>query len=147
MNCLFLDKLMCYMMICIYGSNKQQLYPLSFIPFIVRFGFLFIFIFELLIIMIQSWLISLLYIRSHNKLKKYPLRYPFSLLWHMSQQNKYYLQLWALEYWPGITEFFSTWPTSPQTTCSPAISTYLRCIIQVKQIIIIVGTKYNLVCS
>ena len=80
MKCLFLEKLLCYVMICIYGSNKQQqLHPLLFIPYNVRFGLLFIFIFELLIIMIHSWLISLIYIniRSNNKLIKYPLRYPF----------------------------------------------------------------------
>ena len=55
MKCLFLEKLLCYVMICIYGSNKQQqLHPLLFIPYNVRFGLLFIFIFELLIIMIHS---------------------------------------------------------------------------------------------
>ena len=63
MKCLFLEKLLCYVMICIYGSNKQQqLHPLLFIPYNVRFGLLFIFIFELLIIMIHSGLISLIYI-------------------------------------------------------------------------------------
>ena len=70
---------LCYMKICICGNNKQkQLHPLSFIPFNVRFGLLFIFFFELLIIMIHLCLISLIHIRSHNKLKKYPLRYPIS---------------------------------------------------------------------
>ena len=148
-KCLFLEKLLCYTIICIYCRNKQQqLHPLSFIPFNVRFRFLFIFISELLIIMIHSWFISLIYIRSHNNLKNYPLKYPFSFyniclnslrtnitcnyeLWNigLGSQNSYLL------------------PTSPQTTCSPAISTCLRCIIQVKQFIIIVGTKYNLVCS
>ena len=80
MKCLFLEKLLCYVMICIYGSNKQQqLHPLLFIPYNVRFGLLFIFIFELLIIMIHSWLIFLIYIyiRSYNKLIKYLLGYPF----------------------------------------------------------------------